>query len=274
MTGLDAARVPVVSPVLLRWFTWYARRFLCKHMHAVRLLRAHDGAGVPAVPPDEPVIVCCNHPSWWDPMVGIFLASHLWPARSHYWPIDAKMLARYRFFSRLGFFGVERGGRQGARTFLRTATAALSRGDACLWVTAEGQFSDVRARPVRVKPGIVHLARRLGRGVILPLAVEYPFWTEKTPEVLLAFGRPVPVAERPGPAGLGEALTGAMDELAAAAMARDPGRFATLLAGAAGTSRVYDAWRRGRALLAGGSFDPSHMPEAGPVRPRPGVNTA
>ena len=34
------------------------------------------------------------------------------------------------------------------------------------------------------------LARRLDAGIILPLAIEYPFWSEKTPEALLAFGRP------------------------------------------------------------------------------------
>jgi 1-acyl-sn-glycerol-3-phosphate acyltransferase len=141
-------------------------------------------------------------------------------------------------------------------------------------VTAEGHFSDVRLRPVRVKPGIAHLARRLGRGAILPLAVEYPFWTEKTPEVLLAFGRPVPVAQRPEAPELEAALTHAMDDLAAAALTRDPGRFTTLLAGAAGTSRVYDAWRRGRALLAGRPFDPAHAPEPGRPGARPEVKTA
>ena len=263
-------RVPVVSPVLWRWFTWYAGRFLRRHVHAVRLLG--DGeAAARAVPADEPLIVCSNHPSWWDPMVGIFLAQHLWPDRTHYWPIDAPMLKKYRFFGKLGFFGVERDSRQGAAAFLRTGAAVLSRGGTCLWVTAEGDFADVRARPLRIKPGIVHLARRLGRGTILPVAVEYPFWTEKTPEVLLCVGPPVSVTDRPDGPALGARLAEAMDRLAAAAMRREPAEFATLLSGAAGTSRVYDGWRRARALLAVRRFDAAHAAGRGAGR---GAETA
>ena len=253
---------PTISPFMWRWFTRYARRFVRRHFHAVRLLRATEPAAA-SLPPGGPLILCCNHPSWWDPMVGIFLAQHLWPQRPHYWPIDAAMLRKYRFFAKLGFFGVEKDSRRGAAAFLRAATAVLTRGDgACLWVTAGGDFQDVRARPVQVKGGIEHLARRLQSCTILPLAIEYPFWTEKAPEALLAFGRPLRVSDRPDTDALREALTKAMDDLAAAAVAREPAAFSTLLSGAAGTSCVYDAWRRGRAMLAGRQFNPAHMPEA------------
>ena len=252
--------LPAISPLMWQWFSAYGRRFVAKHFHAVRLLRGSDAA-VQAVPHHEPLVLCCNHPSWWDPMIGIFLAQHLWPRRNHYWPIDSVMLQKYRFFAKLGFFGVEKDSPRGAATFLRTAAALASRPAACIWVTAGGEFEDVRARPVTVKPGISHLARRLERGTILPLAVEYPFWTERTPEALLAFGRPLKASQRPDADVLRDALTAAMDGLAAAAVAREPAAFTTLLSGAAGTSRVYDAWRRGKALLAGTKFSPAHVPE-------------
>jgi 1-acyl-sn-glycerol-3-phosphate acyltransferase len=256
--------VPTGSPLMWRWFSGYARRFVRKHFHAVRLLRGTEA--LTRTPDGEPLIVCSNHPSWWDPMIGIFLAQHLWPHRRHYWPIDAAMLAKYRFFTKLGFFGVDKDSARGAATFLRTAAAALAPdgpagGNACLWVTAGADFQDVRARPVLFKPGVESLARRLDRGVILPLAVEYPFWSEKTPEALLAAGRPIPVSARPTTDALRDALTGAMDDLAAAAVSREPAQFTTLLSGAAGTTRVYDVWRRGKAFLAGKAFDPSHLPE-------------
>ena len=254
----DHPAVPAVSPFMWRWFTWYGRRFLRKHMHAVRLMRGGEPA---AVPPDEPLVITGNHPSWWDPMAGIFLATRLWPDRDHYWPIDARMLEKYRFFGTLGFFGVEQDSRRGAATFLRTATAILARPRTCLWVTAEGGFADVRARPLRIKPGIVHLARRLDRGVILPLAIEYPFWNERTPEVLVRVGGPMRAADHPDTEAIEASLTATMDALAAAAVTRDPALFTTLLAGGAGTSGIYDGWRRAKALLAGRRFDAAHMPE-------------
>ena len=255
--------VPPISPLMWRWFSWYAGRFLRKHFHAVRLM--HGGAP-PSIAPDEPLIVYCNHPSWWDPMVGIFLARRFWPSRRHYWPIDATMLRHYPVFRQLGFFGVEKGTARGAATFLRVATAALSRPGACLWITAQGDFADVRLRPVRMKPGLSHLARRLSHGVILPLAGEYPFWTERTPEALVRFGRPLQIAERLSHDQLELELVATMDALAGASMSRDPSRFSVLASGAAGASPFYDAWRWTRATASGRAFYASHAPDAQDVQ--------
>ena len=43
-------------------------------------------------------------------------------------------------------------------------------------------------RPVRLRPGLAHLARRVPGATIVPLALEYPFWDERTPEALCRFG--------------------------------------------------------------------------------------
>ena len=251
--------VPRISPFMWRWFSWYAGRFLRKHFRAVRLM---DGGAPPSIAHEEPLIVYCNHPSWWDPMLGIFLARRFWPDRRHYWPIDAAMLRKYPIFGKLGFFGVEKDTARGAATFLRVGTAALGQPGACLWITAQGEFADVRLRPVRIKPGLAHLARRLSNGVILPLAGEYPFWTERTPEALVRFGQPLRIAERPSHEHQELELANAMDALAAASMVRDPLRFSVLTSGAAGTSPFYDAWRRTRAAASGRAFSVSHAPDA------------
>ena len=262
----DPQAIPQISPLMWRWFSAYAGRFLRRHFHAVRLSRA---AAVPSPRHDEPLVVYANHPSWWDPMIAIFLAQRLWPGRRHYFPIDAAMLARYRFFARLGFFGVEPDSARGAANFLRSAGAILASGNACLWVTAQGRFADVRQRPIELKAGLAHLARRAERGHVVPLAVEYPFWTERTPEALLRFGTPIDLGEVSGrerPVDdwqilFVRRLTDTMDALASDAIARDAAAFETLLTGATGTSAVYDAWRRLRALARGRRFDPSHVPE-------------
>ncbi|HYE17468.1 MAG TPA: lysophospholipid acyltransferase family protein [Tepidisphaeraceae bacterium] len=265
-------RVPRISPLLWRWFGWYAERALRKSFHAVRV----DPTGAdPATPGDVPVIIYSNHPSWWDPMVAIFLARRWFPDRRHYWPIDAAMLEKYRFFGKLGFFGVEPGTARGGASFLRTATAALAPpGDACLWIAAEGEFADVRRRPLRLRPGLAHLARRLGRARILPLALEYAFWTERTPEVLVRVGESIEIdgggAARDvedWQADLARRLEVNLDALSAPTMGRDPAQFTTLLGGAAGTNWAYDAWRRARAAVSGRRFDPAHMPEPRPAAP-------
>ena len=99
---------PVVvrrSPRLVRFFTRHVKRFyLARDFHAVRLSKS----GIPGPVPDGPLIIVLNHPSWWDPLVGLVLAE-LFPDRAHYAPMDANALGRYRIFERLGMFGVEPG---------------------------------------------------------------------------------------------------------------------------------------------------------------------
>lgn len=261
---MDTHDLPDRSPMLWRWFTWYARRHVARRFNAVRV----DREGPPPNWDGRPLIVYANHPGWWDPMMAIVAASIRYPDRRHYAPIDAAMLQRYAFFKRLGFFGVERGDPAGARAFLRAAQRIADQPDACLWVTAQGRFADVRQRPIDLRPGVAHLARRLPGVTLVPLAGEYVFWTEKRPEALLRFGAPI-VSDGKGSADdwhdrLTAALTDAMDRLADASIARDRARFEVMLRGRGGVSAVYDAWRWLKAKLAGRSFDPRHLDRPNP----------
>src|SRR5271168_2379987 len=79
------------SPWLVRLFTRHVELFyLARNFHAVRLSRSCR----PGPVPDGPLIIVLNHPSWWDPLVGLLLAE-LFPDRAHYAPMDANALGRY-----------------------------------------------------------------------------------------------------------------------------------------------------------------------------------
>jgi 1-acyl-sn-glycerol-3-phosphate acyltransferase len=251
--------VPRISPWLWRGFGRYAERYLARHFHAVRLSRA---GGLPPET-DAPLVVYLNHPSWWDPLVCLLLARRFFPERWHYAPIEDRALERYRFFMRLGFFGIETGTWKGAATFLRVGRAILNRPMTGLWVTAEGRFTDPRQRPVRLQPGLSHLAQHLGRGVLLPLALEYPFWEERGAEVLVRFGEGITIdggARRMSAwaALLEQRLEVTMDALCVEACRRDPLAFEVLLQGRTGIAGPYDAWRGLRAWIRGESFHRTH----------------
>jgi 1-acyl-sn-glycerol-3-phosphate acyltransferase len=241
-------------------FRRYARKYVGRHFHALRV----SGDGLPPQLAPEPVIVIMNHPSWWDPMIGLVLTTCMPSSRRHFAPIDEKGLAQYRFLERLGFFGIEPGTPRGSLSFLRKSLAILSDSESVLWVTAQGEFTDPRERPIRLKPGVGHLAARLSRGIIVPMALEYPFWNDRCPEALVRFGTTIDVdaakADGPGEwtARLEQALEETQDRLAAQARLRDPTAFQTLLGGASGVGGVYDLWRRLRARLRGESFHPEH----------------
>ncbi len=258
-----AAPDPVAlrRPAAVAFFTAIMRRQMAGSFRAVRLARP----GLPDLPPGRPVVAFTNHPSWWDPAFGIVLHGQLFPDREGYAPIEEAMLRRYGFFRRIGLFGVEPDTAAGAVRFLSTARSLLSEPHRMLWVTAQGRFADPRQRPLALRPGVAHLMARTPEAIALPMAMEYPFWSEKRPEALACFGAPLDGrlgGDAAAWAGrLEAALTDTCDRLAGLAQARDPAGFTDLFAGRAGVGGVYGAWQRARALLRGERHQPDHLPE-------------
>lgn len=247
------------SPALLALFARYLRWYIPRSFHALRL--AHPERFPRSA---ERLIVCLNHPSWWDPVVSIVLSRALLPGADHYAPMEASALGRYSFMRRLGLFPVDNSSPRAAAQFLRTALRILDASNSVLWVTPEGHFTDVRTRPVAWKPGVAALLHRAGRCTVLPLALEYTFWEERRPEALALLGKPLSIED--GAAHTPEqwhiellhSMTAAQDELAALAMLRDAAHFTTVMSGQAGVGGVYDAWKRTQARLAGRTYVPEH----------------
>jgi len=259
--------IDVTDPIAMRsgrafWaFGWYLRWFFYRRFHAVRL--SHSGA--PRGFEGRPLIIYGNHPSWWDPALYILLCNVLFPGRRGYGPMDAKALGNYGVFERMGVFGITLDSPRGAARFLSTSLRILSDPTSILWITAEGEFADPRRRPLQLRPGIAHLARRIPGAIVMPLAVEYTFWNESRPEALARFGGPIETGRQRSVAEwtdhLETELGRTMDALAVESMRRDPGEFRTLLRGGAGVGGIYDLYRRSRALAKGSRFDPRHEPK-------------
>lgn len=263
--------LPRRSTWLIAAFRRYVRWYLPRHFSAVRLAR--DGFLPPAVLSrdiqtagsrslaDKPVVVVLNHPSWWDPLICLVL-SDLFPGRNHFAPIDAEALKQYRFFARLGFFGIRPRSVGGARIFLLTGEAILNDPRSMLWVTAQGRFADVRERPLILEGGVGHLLARCPHAVALPLAIELTFWNERLPEALGRFAEPMqfdgPMSPKQWTRALEAALEHNLDALAEAAQRRDSEAFVTLLRGRQSVAFFYDLWRATRDLLTGKSLQRGH----------------
>jgi 1-acyl-sn-glycerol-3-phosphate acyltransferase len=254
------------SPALFRFFSRSFARFFVRHMNSLRLAQwggpPHLAAG------EGPLVVYSNHPAWWDGVVYILAASQLFPGHEHYAPLDATMLDKYRFFGRIGGYGIDLSGPRGAAAFLRDSADILSRPNRAIWIAAQGRFSDVRERPLALKPGIVRLCELAPGAVVVPLAIEYAFWTERGGEACLAFGEPCAGRDLAGMprrdrlAFLETALTRTLDRLSADVITRDPARFEVLLAGRAGVGGIYDRWKALVAGLKGNRWDPAHERKA------------
>lgn len=261
------AQLPQRNERFARVFDWYSQRLLRKSFS--RTLLHIDGQ-----PPDasltrgKPLLVYMNHPSWWDPIIAMVLGNQFFSDYQAFAPIDAEALEQYQFFRKLGLFGIDQRNdphvqRQAVKQFLKLAGQVLQQQNHLLCVTAEGTFRDVRQRPVQLRPGVAHLIRKHRDIIVLPLVVEYTFWTEKQPELLIRFGPPTPGSEYPDRPGdiqsrLEADLAEQLDQLAAASLNRDPAQFTPLLMGRSGVGGIYDLYRSLRAKLAGKDFDPRH----------------
>lgn len=253
---------PAASPLFLRFFLAYNRRYLRKHFHAVRVAR--EGSP-PALSPG-PLLVYLNHPSWWDPLVGLLLAERFFGDRSPHAPIDAAQLERYRIFRKLGFYGVDKRSPGGVRSFLRVSDGILRKPRAMIWLTPQGRFVDARQTDAAFERGLAMLVRRHPEAQVLPVALEYVFWNDRLPEILVRFGDVSRAAQLAVPNDdldavnreLVDRLARLQDQLAADSARRDPERFVTCAHGAAGVGGVYDWFRRARAWCRGRTFNPEH----------------
>ena len=262
-----SVRLPTISPLVLGFLRWIARRRFQKHFRAVRVSGAERLARFQSGALPGPLLVYANHASWWDPLVSILLAHRLLPTRRHYAPMDAEALERYAILKRIGVFGVDMHSVRGAAQFLRTGLNLLL-AHGVLWITPQGRFADVRERPIVFKPGLAALAARVPGGcTVFPMAIEYVFWDERLPEVLLEFGEPITVP--PGIAAdlleeqMHTALLGLMDRLRDKSIRRDPALFDVLLEGRTGSGGFYQYIERLHARLVGRPYHPDHTVRPG-----------
>lgn len=257
------------SPAFARWFEgWCRRNMIRKKFSAMRIERA--GADLLRSVADHkgPLILASNHVGWWDPLMMLTTQRLFFPERSLRAPMDAAQLERFGLFRRLGVFGIDpddaaslaRMGEEMERYFRESARPTF-------WITPQGRFADVRAAIV-VRPGVSKLAAGTPGARVLALSMEYCFWTDPKPEILIA-AREVRAADPSRTTAwqraIAEAMTAGAAHLAELAIAREPDRFETLVSkqGAQGGA-LYNAWLKVRGR--GGGLE-AHR--AGPT-PTPG----
>lgn len=268
---------PQISKFLYWGFSKYVQRLVRKKFSAIRVVQ-NDGLNrLREVGSSRSVLVYINHIGWWDPMTAVFMTKQLWPDRSFYAPIDADALEKYRVLSRLGFFPIQRDAVSGARAFLQTMDDLLKNPSAAIWMTPEGRFADAR-QPAEFQKGLGQAVARFQKQsatinrdgpVVVCAAVEYPFWDESTPELLIEFGRPE-ILESDQPERSGEEWTmhfqqqlrDVQKSLAQKSIVRDASAFHTLSCGSAGEGGLYDWARRTKAALTGRSFEQRHSDDA------------
>lgn len=239
------------SGAVMRFFDGYVSRYIRRRFHRVHLWGSPDAVRVPR---ERPLVFAMSHASWWDVLVGYYLARAVVGIES-YAPMDEAQLARYPLLSRLGVYSVDRGSAAGRREFLTYTTALLTPGRA-VWITPQGEIASPRRRPLAFQAGLGHLARRVRGLAVVPVAVVYEFGQEPRPEIFVKLGAPRVFDTRPvdpdrATRWLEADLERELDAVESAVVEADLSPFTALLEGATSVSLVYDRVRAVRRWVSG-----------------------
>ena len=96
------------------------------------------------------------------------------------------------------------------------------------------------------------------------MAIEYLFWNERYPEILIEFGTLLRSEDLPSEKAarlqwLEKHLADTQASLALKAISRNPDAFTTLVAGRSGIGGLYDGLRRMVAFFTGATFHGRHQ---------------
>ncbi|MEZ6034446.1 MAG: lysophospholipid acyltransferase family protein [Planctomycetaceae bacterium] len=265
---------PISNSVFSRILNWgfrrYVRRFVRRNFNAVRIANPCYAEQISA----GPIICFINHPGWWDPMTAVLMTDQFFAGHHFAAPMDADALKSYPILERLGFFPVAKDSVAGAKEFLRTSRQLLESPATALWLTPAGKFHDVR-QPASFQNGLSHIADHDFVGTLLAMAIEYTFWNERYPELLIEFSKPIDCSQLPAERDertrvLENALQETQTSLAQRAVARDATAFVTLSEGRSGIGGFYDMWRRLALWARGDNFQSRHQavqPDSAGVTP-------
>jgi hypothetical protein len=222
-----------------RWadilFSAYLRRLMQRSFHSLRLLGA-----LPQLTVGLPVVLIPNHSTWWDGFFVYLLNKELLHRRL-YLMMLAEQLSRFRFFRRVGAFGIIPGQRRSVVETLRYSSSLLQDPGNLLCMFPQGELRPYGVRPLGFEPGLKRILALSGaRASLQMLAMRAEFRGDQLPEVYFLFDEPVEVRKAEIPSiewieGRETSLLDRLDGLIATGESGSP-----ILCGRAG---IHDRWR-------------------------------
>jgi 1-acyl-sn-glycerol-3-phosphate acyltransferase len=205
-------------------------------------------------PANGPLIFYLNHPSWWDGYMAHVLVRMVLRNRFQgFCMMDERELRRYRFFTWLGAFSVNRHDARSALGSVAYISRLLAaRRDRALAIFPQGEITPNDRRPLVMFSGMAHVAQRAGGATLWPVALRYEFRGAQRPEAFIRAGpahfAPTTIDTRALTADAGARLTAACDALRDDVIGERLEEYRVLLRGRPGPDEIFDA---ARGLLPG-----------------------
>ena len=181
------------SRLYTRWFSWYARRQFRRHFHLLRVAMPEE---VTAMKREVPVIFYGNHAYWWDGFWSQLCAETFF-TQNLYIIIELQQLIKYRFFTRLGAFSIDRSHPRSAVRTIKYASECLSATTGkqnALWIFPQGVIRHVDERPIRFFRGTADIVSRVLENCpeiyLVSVVSRIEYLEEQKPELFLSFRTP------------------------------------------------------------------------------------
>ncbi|HUF36340.1 MAG TPA: lysophospholipid acyltransferase family protein [Gemmatimonadales bacterium] len=171
------------TPIAQWLFERYIRRQAARHFAGVHWALRGMPAGWDR---SVPTLFVANHTNWWDGFLAFLVGRAL--GFTFQVLMEARHLARYRVFLRVGALPLRRGRAKDAYADLVAAAEYLRPGSG-LWMFPQGERRPPAEPPVNCERGAAHLV--LGHGGplrICPVAFRYAFLGEQLPEAFVLVG--------------------------------------------------------------------------------------
>lgn len=175
-----------------RWakfvFHIYVMRLMKRHFHVFHLF-----GNLPRHDPDLPLLLIPNHSTWWDGFFVYLLNEEILKRETYLMMLD-RQLAKYKFFARIGAFGITPGNRRNVRETLNYTVELLQKSNVMITMFPQGILLPWGKRPLNFKKGIEAIIQLYGKSInILPLAIRAEYGGEQRAEVFFKFGENVVV---------------------------------------------------------------------------------
>ncbi len=137
------------------------------------------------------MIICSAHTSWWDGYVTGEVNRALFK-RDGYLMMEEVNLARYPFFTWIGVYGVDRDDpRKALASVEYTVQLLTEKPNRAVCIFPQGTITHPDTRPLGVFGGVGHIAKRLGKGAVVPVALRYEFRMDQAPDAFARAGPPI-----------------------------------------------------------------------------------
>lgn len=179
------------SAIFEKIFAVYNRNLLKRRFHSLRISGLNFLFNKNT---NIPLIIYCNHSSWWDGLVA-FQISYKTRLNS-FVMMEEKQLKDLFFFRKLGAFSVVREKPREAVQSIRYAAKMLNKdAGTTLWIFPQGEILPNDSRPLIFFRGLSKIIMHTGNCETTSLTIRYEFLGEFKPQIFVKIEKPKSISQ-------------------------------------------------------------------------------